>query len=71
MPGTTVSRTGDIQVLGVASYTAPLLSTLILILFGYGEASIRHSGGVFADYRRRVPGRRGPAARKETETSCR
>ncbi|WP_007199138.1 DMT family transporter [Hoeflea phototrophica] len=31
---------GDIQVLGVSSYTAPLLSTLILILFGYGEASI-------------------------------
>lgn len=27
---------GNIQLLGVASYTAPLLSTLILIAFGYG-----------------------------------
>jgi hypothetical protein len=33
-------KNGDIQVLGVSSYTAPLLSTLILIVFGYGEASI-------------------------------
>lgn len=33
-------KNGDIQVLGVLSYTAPLLSTLILILLGYGEASI-------------------------------
>jgi drug/metabolite transporter (DMT)-like permease len=32
-------KNGDIQVLGAASYAAPLLSTLILILFGYGEAS--------------------------------
>ena len=28
---------GDIQVLGASSYAAPLLSTLILILFGFGE----------------------------------
>jgi drug/metabolite transporter (DMT)-like permease len=33
-------KNGDIQVLGVSSYTAPLFSTLILIVFGYGEASI-------------------------------
>ena len=33
-------KKGDIQVLGVASYAAPLLSTLILIVFGYGKASI-------------------------------
>lgn len=32
-------KNGDIQVLGVASYAAPLLSTLILILFGHGQAS--------------------------------
>lgn len=28
---------GDIQVLGASSYAAPLLSTLVLILFGFGE----------------------------------
>lgn len=33
-------KNGDIQVLGVASYAAPLFSTLILILFGHGEASM-------------------------------
>lgn len=33
-------KKGDIQVLGVASYAAPLLSTLILILFGHGKASL-------------------------------
>jgi drug/metabolite transporter (DMT)-like permease len=33
-------KKGAIQVLGVASYAAPLLSTLILIVFGYGKASI-------------------------------
>ncbi|WP_394691694.1 DMT family transporter [Hoeflea sp.] len=33
-------KNGDIQVLGVSSYAAPLLSTLILIVFGYGEASV-------------------------------
>lgn len=32
---------GDIQVLGAASYLAPLLSTLILILAGFGAFSIR------------------------------
>jgi len=28
---------GDIQILGAASYSAPLLSTLILIIFGYAQ----------------------------------
>lgn len=32
---------GDIQILGAASYAAPLLSTLILMLFGYAEPSGR------------------------------
>lgn len=32
-------KQGDIQVLGAASYAAPLLSTLILILFGFGTAT--------------------------------
>lgn len=30
---------GDIQVLGASSYAAPLLSTLILIAFGFGKAT--------------------------------
>ncbi|MCY0148712.1 DMT family transporter [Hoeflea sp. G2-23] len=33
-------KNGNIQFLGVASYAAPLLSTLILIGFGYGEATL-------------------------------
>ena len=33
-------KKGDIQVLGVTSYAAPLLSTLILILFGHGKLSV-------------------------------
>lgn len=33
-------KNGNIQILGVASYAAPLLSTLILILFGYGKATV-------------------------------
>lgn len=32
-------KKGDIQVLGASSYAAPLFSTLILILFGYGTAA--------------------------------
>ena len=31
---------GDIRILGVASYVAPLLSTLFLVLAGYAAASI-------------------------------
>ncbi|MBP2550232.1 drug/metabolite transporter (DMT)-like permease [Neorhizobium galegae] len=34
-------KTGDIQILGAASYAAPLLSTLILMLFGFAEPSLR------------------------------
>ena len=32
-------KNGDIQILGAASYAAPLLSTLILTLFGFAEPS--------------------------------
>jgi drug/metabolite transporter (DMT)-like permease len=32
-------KNGDIQILGAASYAAPLLSTLILTLFGFSEPS--------------------------------
>lgn len=31
---------GDIQMLGVASYAAPVLSTLILVVFGFSQATI-------------------------------
>jgi drug/metabolite transporter (DMT)-like permease len=34
-------KNGDIQILGAASYAAPLLSTLILIVFGFGDPSLR------------------------------
>jgi len=34
-------KNGDIQILGVASYAAPVLSTLVLILFGFAEPSLR------------------------------
>lgn len=34
-------KSGDIQILGAASYAAPLLSTLILMLFGFAEPSWR------------------------------
>ncbi len=34
-------KLGDIQLLGVFSYAAPLLSTLILILFGFGAFSLK------------------------------
>jgi drug/metabolite transporter (DMT)-like permease len=33
-------KRGDIRLLGVASYTAPLLSTFFLVLAGYAEASL-------------------------------
>ncbi|WP_362890485.1 EamA family transporter [Bosea sp. 67-29] len=32
-------KRGDVALLGVASYAAPVLSTLILVLFGYAQAS--------------------------------
>ncbi|WP_275784674.1 aromatic amino acid exporter YddG [Pararhizobium gei] len=34
-------KNGNIQILGVASYAAPVLSTLVLILFGFAEPSWR------------------------------
>ncbi len=34
-------KNGDIQILGAASYAAPLLSTLILVVFGFAEPSLR------------------------------
>ncbi|MFB2550385.1 aromatic amino acid exporter YddG [Ensifer soli] len=34
-------KNGDIQFLGVASYAAPVLSTLMLVLFGFAEPSMR------------------------------
>jgi drug/metabolite transporter (DMT)-like permease len=34
-------KRGDIQLLGAASYVAPLLSTLILILAGFGDFTLR------------------------------
>ena len=33
-------KRGDIRVLGVASYLAPLLSTLFLVLAGYAASSL-------------------------------
>ena len=33
-------KRGDIRLLGVASYAAPVLSTLILVLAGYAEPSL-------------------------------
>ena len=32
-------KNGDIQILGAASYAAPLLSTLVLVLSGFAEPS--------------------------------
>ena len=33
-------KNGNIQLLGVASYSAPVLSTLMLVLFGFAEPSL-------------------------------
>lgn len=33
-------KRGDIQVLGAAAYSAPLLSTLLLIAFGFGDLTV-------------------------------
>jgi len=49
-------KRGDIQVLGAASYAAPLLSTLLLVAFGYGSLDwvvaaaclLISGGGLFA-----------------------
>ena len=34
-------KNGNIQLLGVASYAAPVLSTLVLVVFGFAEPSLR------------------------------
>ena len=54
-------KKGDIQFLGVASYLAPLLSTLLLVVAGYAHArwallfaALLISGGAFVATRRRV-----------------
>ena len=44
---------GNIQVLGAASYAAPLLSTLVLIATGFAEPSLTHPRRLPADHRRR------------------
>ena len=44
---------GNIQVLGAASYAAPLLSTLVLIAAGFAEPSLAHPRRLPADHRRR------------------
>jgi drug/metabolite transporter (DMT)-like permease len=65
-------KNGDIQILGAASYAAPLLSTLILTIFGFAEPSGRilfacllvTGGAVLAaqELFRRKPSSRQPAA---------
>jgi drug/metabolite transporter (DMT)-like permease len=65
-------KNGDIQILGAASYAAPLLSTLILTIFGFAEPSWRilfacllvTGGAVLAaqELFRRKPSSRQPAA---------
>jgi hypothetical protein len=62
-------KNGDIQVLGVSSYTAPLFSTLILIVFGYGEASIAIAAACLLITGGRVPRRLRHAAREEKPVS--
>ena len=52
-------KRGDIRVLGVASYLAPLLSTLFLVLAGYAASSFGAGGGGAADRRRRRARREG------------
>ena len=49
-------KRGDIQLLGAASYLAPLLSTLILILAGFGAFSAADRAGGAAHHRRRGAG---------------
>jgi drug/metabolite transporter (DMT)-like permease len=60
-------KNGDIQILGAASYAAPLLSTLILTLFGFAEptwgiaiACLLVTGGAVLAAHRMIL-RRGPA----------
>ena len=64
-------KKGDIQVLGAASYTAPLLSTLILIAAGFAEPSLRilaaclliTGGAVLAAHRMLMPSSTEPVER--------
>jgi len=65
-------KRGDIQVLGAAAYSAPLLSTLLLIAFGFGDLTLSVGlaclaitlGAVIAarDMIFRSPGKRAAAA---------
>ncbi len=59
-------KRGDIQVLGAASYSAPLLSTLILILTGYAQYSHAILIACAADHRRRGGRGQGPAVPPQT-----
>ena len=53
-------KRGNIQVLGAASYAAPLLSTLVLIAAGFAEPYAAHPRRLRAHHRRR--GARGQVA---------
>ena len=62
-------KNGDIQILGAASYAAPLLSTLVLILTGFAEPSWRIAlacllvtGGAVLAAKDMIARRRAPAA---------
>lgn len=62
-------KNGNIQLLGVASYAAPVLSTLVLVLFGFAEPSWRIglaclfvTGGAVLAAKDVIFGRRGRAA---------
>jgi len=39
------TKHGDIQVLGALAYGAPLISTVVLVIFGKGEATWAVAGG--------------------------
>ena len=55
-------KRGDIRVLGVASYLAPLLSTLFLVLAGYAACELRPRSRDAADRRRWRARREGYAS---------
>ena len=56
-------KQGDIQLLGVASYAAPLLSTLALVLAGIAKPTWTHCLAAAADHRRGGAG--GPRQRRK------
>ena len=62
-------KRGNIQVLGAASYAAPLLSTLVLIVAGFAEPSPAHPRRLRAHHRRR--GARGQVADLRRATPAR